>query len=57
MKKPSVDLTAQIAPFVTAKGIDMTGAEAPPGRHVIKVKIADSAGRQSSVVFVINVIR
>jgi hypothetical protein len=57
LKKPNVDLTARVSPFVTAKGVDMTGAEAPPGRHVIKVKVADSAGREGSAVFVINVIK
>ena len=57
LKKPNVDLTGRVAPFVTAKGVDMVGAEAPPGRHVIKVMIKDSAGRQGSAVFVVNVLK
>ncbi len=57
LKKPNVDLTARVKPFVTADGIDMTGAEAPPGKHTIKAMISDSAGRQSSFTFVLNVLK
>jgi hypothetical protein len=57
LKKPNVDLTARITPFLTAKGVDMVGAEAPPGRHVIKLKITDSDGREGSAVIVLNVLK
>lgn len=57
LKKPNVDLTGRVTPFVTPKGVDMAGAEAPPGHHVIKVKIKDSAGREGSAVFVVNVLK
>jgi hypothetical protein len=57
LKKPNVDLTARVTPFVTANGVDMVGAEAPPGRHVIKVKITDSDGREGSAVVVVNVLK
>jgi hypothetical protein len=57
LKKPNVDLTARVKPYVTAKGVNMAGAEAPPGRHVIKVMISDSADRKTSVVFVLNVLK
>jgi hypothetical protein len=57
LKKPTVDLTARVKPFVTAKGVKMEGAEAPPGRHAIKVTIADSAGRKTSAIFVLNVLK
>jgi hypothetical protein len=57
LKTPAVDLTGRVSPFVTANGVDMIGAEAPPGRHVIEVKIADSDGREASKIFVFNVIK
>ena len=57
LKKPTVDLTARVKPFVTAKGVKMEGAETPPGRHAIKVTIADSAGRKGSAIFVLNVLK
>jgi hypothetical protein len=57
LKTPTVDLTGRVRPYVTANGVDMAAAEAPPGRHVIEVKIADSDGREASTVFVLNVIK
>ena len=57
LKKPNVDLTARVQPFVTADGVDMTDAEAPPGRHKIKAMISDSAGRKASFTFVLNVMK
>jgi hypothetical protein len=57
LKTPSVDLTGRVRPFVTANGVDMVEADAPPGRHVIEVKIADSEGRQASTILVLNVIK
>jgi len=56
LKNPTVDLTARVRPYVTASGVEMTGAQAPPGRHMIEGKISDSDGRESSSVFVLNVI-
>ena len=35
----------------------MVGAEAPPGKHAIKVKVTDSDGREGFAVFVVNVIK
>jgi hypothetical protein len=57
LKNPNIDLTSRIAAFVTANGVDMIGAEAPPGRHMIEVKIADSDSRETSAIFVLNVIK
>ena len=55
LKSPVVDLTQRVRPYVTASGVEMTGAETPPGQHVIEAKISDSDGRESSGVFVLNV--
>ena len=57
LKTPNVDLTGRVNPYVTENGVDMPAAEAPPGRHVIEVKIADSNGRAASAIFVLNVIK
>ncbi len=57
MKKPKIDLTSRVRPFVTATGVDVVEAEAPPGRHVIEAEITDSDGRATSVIFVLNVIK
>jgi hypothetical protein len=55
LKSPVVDLTQRVRPYVTANGVEMTGAEAPPGQHMIEAKVSDSDGRESSGVFVLNV--
>ena len=55
LKDPAVDLTARVQPFVSANGVEMTGAEAPPGRHMIEARISDSDGREASSVFTLNV--
>jgi hypothetical protein len=57
LKNPTVDLTARVSPYVTASGVSMVGAEAPPGQHVIEVKIADSDDRETTAVFVLNVLK
>jgi hypothetical protein len=57
MRTPNVDLTARVKPFLTADGVEMTGAEVPPGQHMIKVTIADSENREGSAVFTLNVLK
>lgn len=57
LKSPNVDLTARVQPFVTADGVEMTGAEAPPGKHLIKVLISDSENREATAVFTLNVLK
>ncbi|MBT9613048.1 MAG: hypothetical protein IV108_07270 [Burkholderiales bacterium] len=50
LKAPLVDLTERVKPFVSAKGIDMSKVEIPPGEHDIKVEVTDDAGRKGSTV-------
>jgi hypothetical protein len=57
LKSPNVDLTARVMPYVTADGVEMTGAEAPPGKHLIKVLISDSENREATAVFTLNVLK
>lgn len=45
MKKPAVDLTQRIKPFVEATGIDVENAEVPPGTHTLRVNVTDTEGR------------
>ena len=57
LRNPTVDLTARVRTFVTAGGLEMAGAEAPLGRHMIEAKISDRDGREGLVVFVLNVVK
>jgi hypothetical protein len=55
LRKPSVDLTPRVKPFINDNGIDVPAAEMPPGDHVLRVDIADSDGRVGTVSFLLNV--
>ncbi|HZT27498.1 MAG TPA: hypothetical protein VFA57_17510 [Pseudolabrys sp.] len=55
LRTPNVDLTARVRPYVTANGVIVTDAEAPPGEHMLRVEISDNENRDSSAVFVVNV--
>ena len=57
LKSPNVDLTDRVKPFVTADGVQVTGAEAPPGKHMLKVTITDDDNREGTAVFVLNVLK
>ncbi len=57
LRSPNVDLTARVKPFETADGVKMTDAEAPPGQHMLRVMISDSANREASTVFTLNVLK
>ena len=48
LKSPVVDLTPRVRPFAQASGIDMADAQVPPGDHLLRVDIKDSAGRMAS---------
>ena len=56
LKNPIVDLTARVRPYVTANGLEMPEATTPPGQHMIEAKVSDNDGRESSGVFVLNVV-
>jgi hypothetical protein len=55
MKNPAVDLTPRLKPFVQPTGIDMPGAELPPGDHLIRVDVKDSDGRAASTSFTLKI--
>jgi hypothetical protein len=56
LKSPEVDLTDRVKPFVQASGIDMPGAELPPGDHVLRVNIKDTDGRTGTTSFTLKVV-
>lgn len=55
MKNPSVDLTPRLKPFVQSTGIDMPGAELPPGDHLIRFDLKDSDGCAASTSFTLKI--
>jgi hypothetical protein len=55
MKEPAVDLTQRIGPYIASTGIDVEGAEVPPGTHTLRLDVADSNGRVSSMDFTFSV--
>ena len=54
-KRPPIDLTRRIEPFITADGIDIEDAGMPPGHHRIEVSIKDERGREGNLDFTIDV--
>jgi len=48
MKNPAVDLTDRIRTHVSGTGIELDGAQVPPGAHQLRVEVGDAEGRVSS---------
>lgn len=57
LKATPVDLLPRVKSGLSAGGIDLAGAEVPPGEHQIRVTVQDSEGRQSSTVLQLNVVK
>src|ERR1700752_4415396 len=55
LNQPNVDLTPRVKPFVQPTGIDMPDALLPPGDHLVRIDVKDSAGRVSTTSFVLKV--
>lgn len=51
LKSRPVELLDRVKPGLTNNGIELAGAEVPPGEHPIQVTVADSEGRKTTVVF------
>jgi hypothetical protein len=45
VKKPNIDITARIKPFITADGVEVAQAEVPPGQHQFWIEVKDTDGR------------
>jgi len=48
LKKPTIDLTQRLEPYITPGGIDVEDAEVPPGTHTIRINVTDTDGRPGS---------
>jgi hypothetical protein len=46
-KQTPIDLTDRLRKYVTGEGIDMPGAEVPPGTYLLRVEVKDSLDRKS----------
>lgn len=57
LKSPPVELLDRVKPGLNETGIDLNGAEVPPGDHQIRVSVTDSEGRQSSSVVEFKVVK
>ena len=55
LKQPNVDLTPRIKPFTQPTGIDMPGAQLPPGDHLVRIDVKDSEGRVSTTSFLLKI--
>jgi hypothetical protein len=55
LRSPNIDLTGRVKPFETTDGLTMVDAEAPPGQYLLRVEVSDSANREASTVFTLNV--
>jgi hypothetical protein len=56
LRTTNIDLTARVASFVQAAGIDIPEAELPVGEHTVRVDVRDSDGRASSTSFVLRIV-
>lgn len=55
IKDPLVELTKRVQDFITPRGIEVKDAEVPPGRHMIRIQLNDTAGRTGSTYFTFQV--
>jgi len=49
VKRPAIDLTKRVKPYIAASGIDTQDAEVPSGTHTIRVDVSDTRGHSSSI--------
>lgn len=55
LRGPGLDLTQRVQPYLSATGLDIAEALAPPGRFALRVEVTDDQGRQSSATLQVNV--
>ena len=55
LKAQPIDLTPRIKPFLGDGGIEMKGAELPPGTHVLRIDVKDGQGRNSTALLTLKV--
>lgn len=52
-----IDLLPRVKPGLSEKGIELAGAEVPPGDHQIQVTVQDTEGRVTNSVIQIHVVK
>lgn len=57
LKSPTVDLLDRIRPGISEQGIDLAGAEVPPGEHQIQMIVEDTEGRRTTTVIKLSVVK
>jgi len=57
LRKPAVDLTERLKPFITAAGIEVDQADVAAGRHLVRIELKDAQGRRTSSVIKFSVER
>jgi|SRR5579872_680937 len=57
LRKPAVDLTERLKPFITAAGIEVDQADVAAGRHLVRIELKDAQGRRTSSVIKFSVDR
>ena len=55
LKSQTVDLTSRIKPHLTGTGIEISDAEVPPGRHILRIELQDSQGRAGTGIIKLSV--
>jgi hypothetical protein len=55
LKDSPLDLTARVAAFIRGDGIDIPRARVAVGKHVIKVDVTDTEGREASTLLTMDV--
>jgi hypothetical protein len=50
-----IDLTPRVAAFIRSDGIDIPRAQAARGKHLIRIDVADTEGREASTQLVLDV--
>jgi len=57
LKAKPVDLLPRVKTGLSENGLDLPGAETPPGEHQIQIIVQDTEGRSSQVVMTLNVLK
>ena len=57
LRATPVDLSERVRTGISERGLELTGAEVPPGEHEIQLTLQDTEGRKSSQTIKLNVAR
>lgn len=55
VKRPTIDLTKRVKPYIAASGMDAQDADVPPGTHTIRVEVKDTRGYSNSIEFTFSI--